>query len=206
MLENGGEMSFGLVIGLNYFDAPNNFFTNITDFVSADGGFGVYYRQERFFAGVSVLSLLEKTAGLDANAPGPERENPYNLHVGGIFHLTNDIDLKPVILTRYINTYILPDLSFQNVVSSFSLDLQLSAIMEGSYMVGVLYGFTDPDFGNGLRRFGISATYMLDRFRLTYAFQNNNETDNSVSLPVTHLISAGYDIGKGEMDTPRRFF
>ena len=207
-LESGGELSFGLVIGLNYFDAPNNFFTNITDFVSIDGGFGLYYRQERFFAGISVLSLLEKTAGLDAGAstPGLERENPYNLHAGGIFRLTDDIDLKPVILARYINTYVLPDVSFQNVLSSFSLDLQLNAIIEGSYMIGILYGFTDPDAGNGLQRFGISATYILNRFRLTYGFQNNNETDNSVSLPVTHLISAGYDIGGGNADTPKRFF
>ncbi|MEO1261657.1 MAG: type IX secretion system membrane protein PorP/SprF [Bacteroidota bacterium] len=206
MLENGGMMAFGLVIGLNYFDAPNDFFTDITDFVSADGGFGVYYSRDRFFAGISVLSLLEKTAGLDPSAPGPERENPYNFHAGGLFDLTNDIMLKPVILARYINTYVLPDVSFQNVDSAFSLDLQLNAIIEGSYMVGILYGFTDSDIRNGLQRFGISATYMLDQFRLTYAFQNNNETNNSVSLPVTHLISAGYDIGGSELETPRRFF
>ena len=54
----------------------------------------VFYRQDRFFAGISVLSLLEETAGLDPSAPGPERENPYNLHIGGLFHLTGDIELS----------------------------------------------------------------------------------------------------------------
>ncbi len=206
-LTNGGEFSFGLVAGLNYFDVANNFFSNNNDFVSLDAGFGIYYRLDRFFAGISVLNFLEKSAGLERLASNnQERENPYSLHVGGIFRLSEDLDLKPVALLRYANIYELPDQSFTNVGHVASFDLQASVIVQKTYVVGVLYGLTDPSSGVPTNRFGISAMYILDRFRLTYAYQNNNQSDSRTSLPTTHIISAGYDIGSGEIEEPFRFF
>lgn len=207
LVSNGGEFSFGIVAGLNYFDVSNTFFSNNNDFVSIDAGFGLYYHLNRFFAGVSVLNLFEKTAGLDRSATNnQERENPYSLHVGGAFRINDDIDLKPVGLLRYINIYELPDQSFQNVAQAVSVDLQANVLVQHTYLVGFLFGFTDPNIGVATNRFGISATYILDRFRLTYAFQNNSQSDNRTSLPVTHIISAGYDIGGGDMERERRFF
>ena len=204
-LENGGEVSYGIVAGLNYFDVSNSFFSNNSDFVSIDAGFGIYYRMDRFFAGVSVINLFEKTAGLDNSATSnPDRENPYSLHAGGVFRLTGDLDLKPVALLRYINIYQLPDQSFKNVAQAISLDLQANVIIQNTYLVGVLFGFTDPNEGASMSRYGISATYILDKFRLTYALQNNIQSN--VSLPVTHLITAGYDIGGEEMEGKVRYF
>ncbi len=206
-LENGAEASFGLVAGFNYFDISNSFLSNNSDFVSVDAGIGVYYHLDRFFAGVSIINLFEKTGGLDRSATNnPARQNPYSLHVGGVIPLTEDIDLKPVGLLRYINTYELPDQSFQNTGQSISFDVQANVFIQKTYLVGLLYGFTNPNEGNGIIRYGFSATYILDKFRLTYAVQNNSEANNGVSLPVTHIITAGYDIGGVEMEGKARYF
>ena len=167
---------------------------------------GIYYRNDRFFAGISILNIIEEAAGLEQTSNGLERENPYSLHVGGVFPLNQDLKIKPVVLFRYINYYELPEQPFQTLERALSADLQANIIVEDTYMVGALYGITDPNEGNGILRFAVSATYLLGRFRLTYAFQNNSETNNSTMLPVTHLISAGYDIGGAEEGAPIRYF
>ena len=204
-LVNGGEISYGIVAGLNYFDVSNSFFSNNSDFVSIDAGFGIYYRLDRFFAGISVLNLFEKTAGLDASTTNDqERENPYSVHAGGVFRLTDDLNLKPVTLIRYINYYKLPDQSFKNVRQAFSIDLQANVFIQNTYVVGLLFGMTDPNEGANVSRYGFSLMYILDKFRLSYALQNNLQSN--VSLPVTHLITAGYDISGGEMGREIRYF
>lgn len=205
-LQNGGEFSFGFVVGLNYFDVTNSFFSNNTDFVSFDLGTGVYYRNDRFFAGISILNIIEEAAGLGQTSNGLERENPYSLHVGGVLPLNQDLKIKPVALLRYINYYELPEQAFQTLERALSVDLQANIIIEDTYMVGALCGITNPNEGRNLLRLGVSATYLLGRFRLTYAFQNNSETNNATMLPVTHIISAGYDIGGAELDAPMRYF
>ena len=205
-LKNGGQFSYGFVIGLNYFDVSNSFFSANTDFVSGDVGFGLYYRTDRFFVGASIVNIIEKAAGLEQTADGLDRENPYNFHAGGLIEINSDLQLKPVVLLRYINFYELPEQNTQGLERALAVDVQANVIIEDSYLVGVSYGLSDPNVGKGTLRFGVSATYILDRFRLTYAFQNNSETDNATMLPVTHLISAGYDIGGGEVDGSVRFF
>ena len=206
-LENGAEFSFGLVGGFNYFDVTNSFLSNNSDFISVDAGIGVYYHLDRFFAGISVINLFEKTSGLDQAATNnPARQNPYSLHVGGVFRLTDDIDLKPVGLVQYVNIYELPDQSFQNIRQAVSIDVQANVFIQKTYLFGVLYGFTNPDEGNGIIRYGFSATYILSKLRFSYSIQNNIETNNRSSLPITHIITAGYDIGGGEMGRTVRYF
>jgi len=208
-LPNGNFLSFGAVVGLNYFDATNAFFSSVTsDFVSIDGGFGVYYQADRFFAGASVLNIFEKTAGLDANQQNgsPFRENPFSFHIGGVFPFVEDLVLKPVALFRYINVYQLPDQSFQQFSTDYALDLQANVFIENTYIVGLLYGFTNSGYRSNSARFGVSATYVIGNFRLTYAIQQNTQKENSVSLPVTHLITAGYDLGYDPDDPKFRFF
>ena len=195
-LNNGAMVSFGLVLGLNYFDVSNSFFSNNTDFASVDGGFGLYYQQERFFAGLSGLNVFEKSAGLRPSADNPVRENPYSLHVGGVVDIMDDLQLKPVALVRFINLYELPDRSYQNTGKALSFDVQANLLIRDTYIAGLLFGLTDPDRGESTTRYGFSATFVLNRFRLTYAIQNNSRA--SVSLPVTHLLSAGYDFQSGE--------
>ncbi len=208
-LENGNLLSFGAVLGLNYFDVTNSIFSTLTsDFVSLDGGFGVYYQADRFFAGISVLNIFERSVGLDDNVQNgnPLRENPYNFHVGAVFPFVQNLKIKPVALFRYINVYELPDQSFQNVGENFAIDLQTDVFIEDTYIIGLLFGFTDAEITSNTTRFGISATVVFGNFRLTYAIQNNSQSDNSISLPVSHLIMAGYDLNWDEEGNGFRYF
>ncbi len=208
-LQNGNDLSFGAVVGLNYFDVTNSIFSSVnSDFVSIDGGFGIYYKADQFFAGFSVINLFEASAGLDDDAQNinPLRENPYSLHIGTVQPFIAGMKIKPVALFRYINVYQLPDQSFQNIAENYSIDLQANIFIEDTYIIGLLYGHTNADIFSNTSRFGISATYVLDNFRLTYAIQNNTQSTNSVSLPVSHLITAGYDLRNGEEESTFRYF
>ena len=207
-LPSGGEISFGANLGLNYFDIDETVLASVQkDFLSLDGGAGVFYHRERFFVGISVLNLFEASMGLDGDTDGNvPRENPFNFHTGAVLRLMDDIELKPSVLLRYINVYELPDQSFGSLSRDFSFDFQLSAFVQDIYVVSLVYGQTDVEFGVGQRRFGISATYLLDNFRLGYAIQVNSLESTAVSLPASHLISAGYDLFSEEDEIPIRYF
>ncbi|HFA47884.1 MAG TPA: type IX secretion system membrane protein PorP/SprF [Bacteroidetes bacterium] len=207
-LQNGGEMAFGAVLGINYFDVNNSFLSAIeSDFMTFDGGFGIYYHDGRFFAGLSVINFLEKSILLESSSPrdNPQRENPYNFHAGGVFPLTQDLDLKPVILFKYTNVYTLPDQAFQNDAQNISFDIQANVFIQKTYLVGISYGFTKPEFGTGYNRYAFSATYIFGNFRLSYSIENN-QSNNAVSLPVSHILSAGYDLWNREEGGVFRYF
>ena len=196
-LPGEGAVSFGATLGLNYFDIDEAVASNLqSDFFSFDGGIGVFFHKGRFFAGLSVLNLFEVSTGLSdtGNGNGFERENPFSLHTGWEFHLMDDIELMPRVLLKYINTYELPEQAFGSAEQNFSFDFQLSSQIQDLYVISLLYGQTDNETKTNIQRFGISASYLLGDLRLTYAFQMNSQTDNAVSLPATHLISAGYEL------------
>ena len=208
-LPNGADISFGAVLGVNYFDLDDFILSRFqSNFLSLDGGAGVYYHSDYFFAGLSLLSIFESSFGLETinGEPGLERERPFNLHLGGVFPLLESLELKPVTLLRYINTYELPKTALNDEFQSFSLDLQLNVMIDQAYVVGINYGFTNPEQGYSITRAGLSFTYVFRNFRLSYAFQNNSRRDNAVSLPVSHLISAGYDFGELSEEGKIRYF
>ena len=204
-----GAIAFGGSLGLSYFDIDENVISTVnSSFMTMDGSFGVYYHTEQFFAGISVLSAFEKSFFLDENLPGNalRRENPFNLHTGGIFRLTDDLKLKPIALLRYVNVYELPDRKHTDIYQLWSADLHASVIVQDTYVLGLLAGYTKPEQGFRQSRFGVSATYIFGNFRLSYAIQQNNQVESAVALPVSHWLSAGYDFYQDENVAPVRFF
>lgn len=202
-LSNGGEISFGGALGVNYFDNEEGLASNIqTDFFSFEGGAGVFYFKDNFFVGLSSMRLFEATAGLEGNNGGGVlfRENPYHLNMGWSFRLMQDVDLVPRANLRYVNVYGLPDeMGGGNLFEDLAYDLQLGAMIQELYIINLMFGKTDRDGGLGQRRFGLSASYLLGKMKLTYAFQSNTWDDNSVSLPNTHLINVSYDLAPDEI-------
>ncbi len=205
----GGSLSFGGALGVNYFDIDENVISTVNSgFMTLDGSFGIYYHLDHFFTGISVLNFFEKSFFLDENLPGNalRRENPFNLHTGGIIRLTEDLKLKPTALFRYANIYELPDRQHADVYQSWSTDLHASVIVEDTYVLGLLAGYTKPEQGFKQSRFGVSATYIFGNFRLSYAIQQNNQVESAISLPISHWLSAGYDFYEVENSIPVRFF
>lgn len=208
-LPNEGEISFGAAVGLNYFDIDESVVSSVQrDFLSIDGGAGVFYHRNRTFGGLSVLNLFEATFGLDGGMSGNElfRENTFNLHFGTAFRFLDDIDLKPSALLRYINVYALPDDSPGSLAQQFSFDLQLSAFVQENYVVSLVYGETEEGLDFGTTRFGISLSYLLGNLRLGYAVQVNTQKGTSVSLPSSHLLNIGYDLSTEREGAVVRYF
>lgn len=204
-----GQVAFGATLGVNYFDVDETVLTTVnSNFMSLDGGFGIYYHTDKHFAGISVLRLFEKSFFLDEKLPGNalQRENPFSLHAGTLFRINDQIKLKPAALLRYVNLYGLPDRKKDDVYRLLSADLHASLVIDDTYVAGLIFGYSDPELGQNISRVGLSATLLLGNFRLSYAIQHNSRADSAISLPVSHLFGAGYDFFQHESETPIRYF
>ena len=112
------KLSFGLSVGgdlisldfngLRNFDQEVVQQDNIDSQFSPNFGLGVYYHTDRFYAGLSVPSILETeyfdNSGGDANAVNflsTERMNFY-LITGYVFELNPNLQFKPALLTKAV--------------------------------------------------------------------------------------------------------
>lgn len=208
-LADGSEISFGVNVGFNYFDIDETVVSSIqSDFFSIDGGVGVYYHLRNSYVGLSVNNLYENSFGFDESQGDDDlaRENPYSLIGGTMFRLTDDIYLRPSIWLQVINIYELPEHPFSNVSQDLSGDLMVSAVVEETYVIGLLAGKRDVEFGDDIARFGVSASFIFGGLRLTYALQSNNYIGSKVSLPESHLFSVGLDFFPLDEEVPVRYF
>ena len=116
-----GKLSFGLKAGAHLLNADlqrlsrlnqndNQFDFNIDNKFRPNVGVGVYYHTNKFYAGLSVPSLLEtkhfdeSSVSSDSNAESflaRERIN-YYLIAGHVFDINDDIKFKPAVLSKLI--------------------------------------------------------------------------------------------------------
>ncbi|MBI1225345.1 MAG: type IX secretion system membrane protein PorP/SprF [Bacteroidetes bacterium] len=192
---SSGNVSFGATVGFNYFDVDETVLTSLSSsFFSVDGGVGVFYHNQRSFLGVSMLSFFEKTLSTqDDNTGSLPRSRPINLHMGSLFRINDDIYLKPTLLFRYANVYGIPEQNSMTDYTVVSVDAHASVFVQGTYVIGLLAGYSHPEFGFNQTRLGLSATLLFGNIRFGYAIQYNNQAASSVSLPASHTITAGYD-------------
>ncbi|MBK9016094.1 MAG: type IX secretion system membrane protein PorP/SprF [Saprospiraceae bacterium] len=202
-----GNLSFGATLGINYFDVDESVATTLSSsFMSVEGGVGAFYHNQRSFIGVSVPSFFEKSLSIDDDDTGSLlRSRPINLHAGSLFRLNDELYLKPTMLLRYASIYGIPDQNSSPNYSLWSADAHVSVFVEGTYVIGLLAGYTKPEQGFEQTRVGLSATLLFGNFRLGYAIQYNNQKASSVSLPASHTISAGYDFFENPEEGRRVF-
>ena len=202
-----GNVSFGATLGLSYFDVDETVLSSLnSSFMSLDGGVGAFYHNQRSFIGVSVLSFFEKSfLGDDDNTGSLPRSRPINLHLGSLFRLTDELYLKPTVLFRYASVYGIPEKNSMTDYSLWSADAHASVFVQGTYVIGLLAGYTRPEQGYDQTRLGLSATLLFGNFRFGYAIQYNNQAASSVSLPASHTISAGYDFFENPEEGRRVF-
>jgi type IX secretion system membrane protein PorP/SprF len=203
-----GTLSFGGTLGLNYFDFEDDGFGSAPlNFGSIDGGLGIYFQSRRAFAGLSVLKLFEQSLfSKDDNATTYiPRERPVNLHGGFVFHVYDNIWLKPAALLRYAKLYELPDAP-NDAGQYLSYDVQVTFVVDGTYMVGLLAGRSDFSGSEDLGHFGGSVVLLLGNFHIGYAIQRNSNQNTAVELPISHLLQAGYIFTNDESEAPLRLF
>lgn len=205
---DNGNLSFGASLGINYFDVDELLVvTDLTSsFWSFDGGAGAYWHNQRSFVGLSMPNFFEKSLGqAEYNSGSLLRSRPINLHLGSLFRLNDDLYLKPTLLLSQAKIYGLPKSEAGPDYNLWSADVHTSVFVEGTYVIGLLAGYTKPDLGFEQTRLGVSATLLLGNFRLGYAIQYNNQAKSAVSLPASHTISAGYDFFENPEEGRRVF-
>lgn len=136
-----GSLAFGLNIGGDFLNVD---FSNLTNFgveanlpnidnkFSPNVGVGVYYYQERFYAGLSVPNLLE-TEHFDNSSDGTsflakDRMN-YYLISGYLFDLNPSLVLQPGFLLRAVSG------------GPVQLDLTTNLTINDKFSVGAAYRF-----------------------------------------------------------------
>ncbi|WP_461445655.1 PorP/SprF family type IX secretion system membrane protein [Maribacter sp.] len=157
-----GHLSFGLKAGghllnldfskLSGFleEQRNNGFSNVDNNFSPNFGTGIYYRTNRFYAGLSVPNFLE-TEHFDGSANSTsylarERINWYTI-LGYVFDINNNLRFKPALLFRAVKG------------APVQMDLSGNLLINNSFSLGVAYRW-DAAF-SALAGFQISDQLLL---------------------------------------------
>lgn len=164
-----------------------------------DAAVGLYYYQERFYAGFSINHLMESKFGLSTYAGSDLSKfyRQYYLTSGIVVPINSQINLRPSVLVKLVNA------------NSAVFDINAVAILKKQYYFGLGYRFADriniPGTDNML--VGIFQYEFTRFFRVGYAFDfflNRNKAYNSAG---SHEIMLGWDFNpvKTKMSNPRFF-
>ena len=195
-----GKLAFGLKAGVsNYvfksanltiWDSNDEVFTGRRTAWLPKLGAGAYYFTEKWYAGISVPTLLAYDANrnfaFDVNN-GSFLNRHYYAYGGYVFKLSEQFKLKPSTLIKY-----LPSAPLQ-------ADLNLNLLYRDQFWIGASYRSMD------------AVVFMVEyqtnsRFRVGYSFDYSITKIRNYSAG-THEIMIGYDFGKNliKVKTPRYF-
>ncbi|MBS1637383.1 MAG: type IX secretion system membrane protein PorP/SprF [Bacteroidetes bacterium] len=195
-----GKLSFGLKAGVsNYvfksnnllvWDSNDELFAGKRSVWLPKFGAGAYYFCEKWYAGISIPTLLAYDAGhnfgFDVNQ-NTFLNRHYYLTGGYVFTLNDEFKLKPSALIKYLPA------------APLQVDLNLNVLYKDMIWLGASY------------RTGDAVTAMVEyqtntRFRVGYAYDFTTSKIRNYSSG-THEIMIGYDFGKDivKIKTPRYF-
>jgi type IX secretion system PorP/SprF family membrane protein len=195
-----GKLAFGVKAGVsNYifrtnnlvvWDANDDVFSGKRSVWLPKFGAGTYYFCDKWYAGLSVPTLLGYDAGhafsFDVNT-STFLNRHYYLTGGYVFKLNDQFKLKPSALIKYIPS------------APLQADININLLFKDEFWIGTSY------------RTGDAFTVMLEyqtntRFRVGYAYDFTTSKIRNYSTG-THEIMIGYDFGKDivKIKTPRFF-
>ncbi|MBN2668356.1 MAG: type IX secretion system membrane protein PorP/SprF [Bacteroidales bacterium] len=144
-----------------------------------DADFGVYLKNDNYFAGISATQLLQipiNIAGQDIKKNSMVRH--YFLYGGYNFKLNNDFNIVPSLMATATE------------FTAYSVDINIKGVYKKDYWLGVSYRSGNQIVGM------IGATY--ENIVFGYAF--DYDLFNMKALKGTHEIMLGYNFG----DTKKR--
>jgi hypothetical protein len=211
-----GKIAFGARLGLDIFTVDNEVSTiPYQPFATLSGDLGIYFHNDKLFAGISTLNVFEKLLKDERKIAGLflKRENPYYLYTGFMQKLTNRFSLRPNILLKFADGYELADDIQESISQELAYDISASLIIERNYWVTIFFGssyFEEIDsFANPntlqINRFGLSIHFLVGQLRLKYGIHRSTVPELGTEYPVSHLLGVGYDFGVEEPDFYRYF-
>ncbi len=174
-LNEKSKLSLGLSAGANIFQASLSslqldqqndpmFQNNINNHVTPNFGVGAYYSRERFYAGISVPSLVQNNyssiSQLNGNTLIAKEQRHYFLIAGTLLNISDNIAFKPTTLIKI--TSAAPMQADLTASFIFNKRILVGAMFRTGDAIGVLVGFdiTDQlhigysyDWSYGLRTF-----------------------------------------------------
>jgi len=195
-----GKLSMGLRAGGSFiqsnFDQLKTNDQGDANFVNARSWFlprfgtGVYYYTKKFYAGLSIPTLLaydsNKDFSLDLSKSSPARLH-YFLTSGYVFELNDNVKLKPSVLVKY------------QAAAPVQADLNLNVLLQDVLWIG-------GSFRTGESVVGIIEYQINSMFRVGYAYDYNLTSIRRYSVG-SHEIMLGIDFGKDILKTKNpRFF
>jgi type IX secretion system PorP/SprF family membrane protein len=149
------KLAFGLKVGFNNYSSdleslhlanPDLSFTEIESTFSPNVGFGVYYSMDRFYAGLSTPKLFQNNYIYSQTNSGDnlaKEARHYYLILGGLVHLTKDVDLKPTTFVKIVTGAPIEG----DFTANFILydKLILGAMYRTGDAIGLLTGFNITD-------------------------------------------------------------
>ncbi|MFT4758217.1 MAG: type IX secretion system PorP/SprF family membrane protein [Paraglaciecola sp.] len=201
-----GKIAFGVNLGFNFFSVDNAVSTILYEpFFTIDGGLGIYFHNDKLFAGISTLNIFEKLLKDERKIAGLflKRENPYYLYTGFMQQLTDRFSLRPNLLLKFADGYELADDIQESISQEFAYDISASLIIEQNYWVTLFFGssyyeeidsFANPNTLQ-INRFGLSLHFLVGQLRLKYGIHRSTNPELGTEYPVSHLFGIGYDFG-----------
>jgi type IX secretion system PorP/SprF family membrane protein len=195
-----GKLSLGLRAGGSFIQSDyNQLKTNDqadANFVNARSWFlprfgtGAYYYTRKFYAGLSIPTLLAYDSGkdfsLDLSKSSPARLH-YFLTSGYVFEVSNSVKLKPSVLVKYQSA------------APVQADLNLNVLLQDVLWIG-------GSFRTGESVVGIIEYQINSMFRVGYAYDYNLTSIRRFSVG-SHELMLGIDFGKDILKTKNpRFF
>lgn len=201
-LGDAGKLSFGIKAGasqyqanlssLNVWDSGDIVFEgNIKSFWMPKFGFGAYFHKDgKYYAGITIPQLVayspNQKFNFDVEKSTSLRRHFY-LNGGYIFHLYEQIKLKPSFLVKYVPA------------APLQADVNCSVMFIDMIWIGASYRTGDA-------LIGIVEYQANQRFRIGYSF-DMTVSKLSKYTAGSHEIMIGYDFGKdlAKVKTPRFF-
>lgn len=142
-------------------------------------GFGLYYQTDKYYIGLSMPSILNKSIyNLDRSFSSFSRANRTFYMMGGILlNINNVVALKPSFLVSYISSV------------PFEVDINLSVIFLKTFSIGASYRLDDSVNAtlqysiNQQLSIGIAADYPLSELR--------NQTMGSMEMCLEYVFREG---------------
>jgi type IX secretion system PorP/SprF family membrane protein len=191
---NNGSLSFGLQAGISQFriryselglDDPSFSVGDVAEW-QPDFGAGIYYRTDRFYAGLSAPQMLRPKIGTDHSSVALVPN--YFLTMGYLFDINRTIKLKPNVLVKsFTGDLVQLDVNC-NVFLNEILNLGLS--WRSFESIGTLIRFQ-----------------VHDRFALGYAYDIPYGSEFAARSNGSHEIMVNYRVPKKKIRTVNpRFF
>ncbi|CAN5422662.1 type IX secretion system membrane protein PorP/SprF [soil metagenome] len=203
-LTQKSKLSLGLSAGVNMFKANLNtlnldqqvdpvFQDNISNKITPNFGFGVYYSRDRFYAGVSAPNLLQNSYSTINDAYGNtligKEQRHYFLIAGAVFKISDDLDFKPTTLVKVTNS------------APIQGDFTGSFIIMNRLLIGAMYRTGDAVGG----LVGVDIT---EQFHIGYSYDWSLGLKTSKYNKGSHEIMLRYDFisgSKKQIHSPRYF-